>query len=484
MATEKVELGPEENAPNENWLDSSKFYAEQIRHLKSQLRLSKGNKLKEDTFANTSEYIPEETDYERKLKRYIEVESKSIKIATNANIAAKLTTAKANPEQKLAITIELASSGYTICALDSILSIAKDEALSEKQRINAFLIAIKSITTNTSLKQTIKQINHRELIYEIYFTEQIARILRKTFSPKDINLGNLVLEIQQLINLASKESSSKTHKEEWTNLLVEKERIERNQVLTRKNKKPIIRSLHHLACTGGTLFSKCIASMHNVALISETNPLNRFGARFEPTNPLLLLERGHRELSNEERIDIFKAQIDQAFSICQKDDVDLVLRDHSHTDFHFGSEASRVCPIRDSLVDYNLLSVVTVRHPLDSYLSLTTNGWEKQFYPNDLNEYCKRYLLFIEKYNDLKIFRYEDFCEDPCIVMKEICDVLELQYNKNFLEVFGEKNLSGDSGRKGLRTIEQRPRRPIPHEIQESIEDSDFYHDLVRQLGY
>ena len=68
MATEKVELGPEENAPNENWLDSSKFYAEQIRHLKSQLRLSKGNKLKEDVFANTSEYIQEETDYERKLK--------------------------------------------------------------------------------------------------------------------------------------------------------------------------------------------------------------------------------------------------------------------------------------------------------------------------------------------------------------------------------------------------------------------------------
>lgn len=60
-----------------------------------------------------------------------------------------------------------------------------------------------------------------------------------------------------------------------------------------------IRTIHHMACTGGTVFSKCLAVMPNVALLSEVNPLNRYGSAFEPTNPLLLLERSYRPLTTD-----------------------------------------------------------------------------------------------------------------------------------------------------------------------------------------
>ena len=52
------------------------------------------------------------------------------------------------------------------------------------------------------------------------------------------------------------------------------------------SQKITLRSIHHLACTEGTLISKCIASMPDVALISEVNPMNRF-CRFLPNNPCL-----------------------------------------------------------------------------------------------------------------------------------------------------------------------------------------------------
>ena len=141
--------------------------------------------------------------------------------------------------------------------------------------------------------------------------------------------------------------------------------------LRKTHKKAIIRTVHHQACTGGTLISKCIACMPSIALISEVNPMNRKGSKFSPTNPLLLLERGYRQFSKEERIECFRIQVNHAMELCQKDDVDLVLRDHSHTDFYSGEKEPQGCTIKTSLENnYDLISVVTIRHPLDSYLSL------------------------------------------------------------------------------------------------------------------
>ena len=38
-------------------------------------------------------------------------------------------------------------------------------------------------------------------------------------------------------------------------------------------KKPNIRIIHHMARTGGTVISKCLASMDEVILLSEIHPL-------------------------------------------------------------------------------------------------------------------------------------------------------------------------------------------------------------------
>ena len=132
-----------------------------------------------------------------------------------------------------------------------------------------------------------------------------------------------------------------------------------------------IRTIHHLACTGGTVISKCIAAMPNVALISEVNPLNRSGGTFEPTNPLLLLERSYRKLTLEEIKEDFTGSIAQTVKICCHDGKNLVIRDHSHTEFCLGDQPSELSPIRNFLdEEYTLISAITVRHPLDSYLGL------------------------------------------------------------------------------------------------------------------
>ena len=249
--------------------------------------------------------------------------------------------------------------------------------------------------------------------------------------------------------------------------------------------KPMIRTLHHLGCTGGTVISKCLAVMPRVALVSEVNPLNRFASDFEPTNPLLLLERSYRDLTLEEIKEDFVSRMAQVAKICRNDGMDLVIRDHSHTDFCMGEVARELNPICDFLADqYDLVSVVTVRHPLDSYLGLVAQGWHTQFTPSTLAEYSRRYLAFLDRYRDLPLRRYEDFCTGPEAFMQELCELMELDYSPTFLERFGSVKLSGDSGRGSTTEIAPRPRRAIPEEVQRDLESSEMYAQLLEKLGY
>jgi hypothetical protein len=260
----------------------------------------------------------------------------------------------------------------------------------------------------------------------------------------------------------------------------------REQRLHRQGRtRPVIRTVHHFACTGGTVICKCLAAMPGVALISEVNPLNRFGSSFEPTNPLLLFERNYRQLSTEEIRDDFLRQMAHIAEICGRDGVDLVLRDHSHTDFCRGLTASTLCPIVDYLSDdYDLLSVLTVRHPLDSYLGLRAQKWHKHFSPCTLEEYCSRYHIFLDRYRGMPIWRYEDFCQNPFDFMRDLCALLEVNFSPSFMNRFGDFSLTGDSGRRATDLIELRPRRPIPEEVATEMSVSPAYHHLLDRLGY
>ena len=68
--------------------------------------------------------------------------------------------------------------------------------------------------------------------------------------------------------------------------------------------------------------------------------------------------------------------------------------------------------------------------------------------------------------------------------MKKICSILKIGYNNSFTERFGEKNLSGDSGRNSNESITARDRRTIPSEIKEQIRKSEYYLKLIEHLKY
>ena len=87
--------------------------------------------------------------------------------------------------------------------------------------------------------------------------------------------------------------------------------------------------------------------------------------------------------------------------------------------------------------------------------------------------------LFLKKYSSLNIMRHEDFCTNSPKRMKELCNILEIEYNNKVIKTFGRCTLSGDSGRKDLEVIEKRPRSPIPTKVESEIKISVCYRELM-----
>lgn len=250
-----------------------------------------------------------------------------------------------------------------------------------------------------------------------------------------------------------------------------------------------IRTLHHFACTGGTLISKCLAAMPNVQLLSEVDPLSTIQRRatdtpqFAPTDMIRLLRQSVRGVGDATITDIFESELAIVLADCNRRGLRLVLRDHTHSHFCLGDGIPERPTLRDLAGRLApVLSVVTVRHPLDSYMSLHKLGWDT-YRPQGLDEYCRRYLAFLDCYKAYPLLRYEDFVTDPETWLHWLCNHLELPFNAEFRDLIGVFGLTGDSGRKG-EDIAPRPRRSVPEDVAVQAERSGQLGPLLERMGY
>ena len=249
--------------------------------------------------------------------------------------------------------------------------------------------------------------------------------------------------------------------------------------------KPVLRTLHHLACTGGTIISKAVSAQPNVALLSEVDPFSPMAHDhpFRPSDMIGLAQVGSRATSMKTVRKLFSASLNILVRDSEDQGTYLVLRDHSHSKYNHGPEIGSYPGLRELLREtYDLRSVVTVRDPIDSYLSLRKNNWE-HFLPTGFDEYCRRMLVFLDDHADVPIFRYEDFVTDPQSVCAALCTALSLPFNPDFPQLMAAISISGDSGRKGTN-LELRPRRRVSEEFAKEVHDSQHHAPLAKRLGY
>jgi hypothetical protein len=245
-----------------------------------------------------------------------------------------------------------------------------------------------------------------------------------------------------------------------------------------------VRTVHHFACTGGTLICKCLAAMPNAQVLSEVDPLSPLqDPRFAPADLLQLVRQSTRGADQQMLIELFQQNLEVVYERSRQLGQRLILRDHAHSHYCTG-ERQQPRPSFREIVAAKLpvVSVVTVRHPMESYMSLKANGW-MHFSPPSLDEYCRRYMSFLQAYEEIPIVKYEDFLDDPHTLMRHVCDLLQLGFSEQFPDLFGVFTLTGDSGRKS-DVIETRTRREIDESLAREAESSQNYRLLQTVLGY
>jgi hypothetical protein len=250
-----------------------------------------------------------------------------------------------------------------------------------------------------------------------------------------------------------------------------------------------VRTLHHFACTGGTLISKCVAAMPNTQLLSEVDPLStllldpRGEPRMTPTDLSLLMRQSTRGVSDRLLVEMFLQNLELIHAETTRVGQRLVLRDHTHSLYCHGPRIPDRPGLRAIVASrFPVVSAVTVRHPLDSYLALTALGWIS-YSPLGLDEYCRRYLVFLADHADLPVLRYEDFLAAPESWVGELCGHLLLPYSADFASLFDAFRLTGDSGRGG-REIASRPRREVGEGVAREAGESANYRRLLEKLRY
>jgi hypothetical protein len=248
-----------------------------------------------------------------------------------------------------------------------------------------------------------------------------------------------------------------------------------------KKSKPDIRIVHHLACSGGTLISKCISAMPNVYLLSEAHPfsdlhLGEGNPKFLPSD-ISALSR-HADIPHQPELarKIFLESIKIADNHLTNMGSHLVIRDHTHTDYSTGEKECMHSAIVNVLQsDYNVMSLLTIRDPVDSYAALVKNKW-LHFSPPSFDEYCRRFNVMLSHFGHTKIVRFEDFVEDPGLEMQKLCEFLSIPYSDLFEDIFGVFRVTGDSGR-SADVIGSRD-RIAPDDILQQCQNSKEYQKI------
>lgn len=257
-------------------------------------------------------------------------------------------------------------------------------------------------------------------------------------------------------------------------------------------KKPTIRILRNLARSGGTLIGKCIGCMDKVTLISEIHPAN-----LQTTGPMMQAQKWFGLITTKDtlRWKIRPPNTLQFVSMCDIRSKSmgnaLVLRDWSHLDYigipfttpKFGFA------LREELESvYDTRIAVTVRHPIDQFLSLRELPIvQSQLTLEGYLLGCKRFAEFASEHG---FYRYEDFTKDPDTVLQGICNDLNLPFDPEYANKWQNfTHITGDTqpglGRGSVKkTIQHFDRKPIDDNLLKAFQENTDYLKTCELLGY
>jgi len=238
-------------------------------------------------------------------------------------------------------------------------------------------------------------------------------------------------------------------------------------------------TLHHLACSGGTVFSKAVAALKGVILLSEIHPDRHLENRYDP---VAQLHFGY-SLKDEERgvfDELYLDNLAACAALAERRGCRLIIRDHCHRDFvEFERGASRLVELLRRR--FTVLPIVTLRDPVDTWISYRQRGW---FRTGDPGQLCARMLNLVRAFDGAPVFKYEDLIDSPHATLRALCAVAQIDFHDDFLERMPQiTHMTGNSGRTG-DVLSRRRRQRIFNDEVRSFLGSPHYAQVCTQFDY
>ncbi len=250
-----------------------------------------------------------------------------------------------------------------------------------------------------------------------------------------------------------------------------------------------IRTIHHLPGSGGSLFSNCLASMPNILFLNEVNPLGSPCNQGEnrpiaPSDLISLLKQGDPQTPDKTIIQMFAENLATIRKQQSAIGRTIILRDHPWHNLLPETDLSASNSLREMVEsEFPIRSVITIRDPVDTYLSLNSQGWHNGQTSPDFDDFCKTYLGFLDIHHGMAIIKYEDMISEPEQTMQKLCKILELDYSDMFIDLLDFENFATRSDRPGEK-ISKLPRRAMSQDFFDAVRQSQQYKQLADRLGY
>lgn len=258
--------------------------------------------------------------------------------------------------------------------------------------------------------------------------------------------------------------------------------------------RPTIRVLHHLARSGGTLISRCLASMAGVAVLSEIHPAGA-AIHYPHYDPVEQAMRWYNLIDADERARLgrttperFADAIALIRERAEARGLALVIRDWTQLDYlglPFRRETSARLETVAALEDrFEIRSFATMRHPIGQWLSLRKISGTNEM---TLEGFLAGYRRFAEDAVQMGFVRYEDFTATPEASLHQIATGLALPYDPSFIDRWTDyRNMTGDtpSADESTTRIAPAKARPLPPGLVERFAAMADFNLAIGMLGY
>jgi len=213
-------------------------------------------------------------------------------------------------------------------------------------------------------------------------------------------------------------------------------------------KVPVL-TIHSLVGTGANCLTRVVAALPNTFVLNEVSPaghklaMSRFNA-IDPLEQSFVKKTDRLVLSEQQHCELFANRLHPIIDHCRERKLVLVIRDFSHADYFFDkSPNSPTLPKALALLEdhIDIRSVMFVRFPFASFLSAKANRLIDSV--PQYEDYCTRYMDFVNDYVGVPRIRYEDYTMSPQATLQKLCRDMDLTFSDDALRKFSDVELTG-----------------------------------------